>query len=156
MLHHVIDRRLSGKNKSIGNRERFLRRYRDQIRDVVKRAVSGRGIRDMERGEDISLPRHDLSEPAFGHASGGRREMVHPGNEEFVRGDRIKRPRGGGGQRQRPGRRTRRQQRRRLRLPDFARRIHCSISSTIWHCRIWCEPSCSRIRLSGSTDAPAI
>ena len=97
MLHHVIDRRLSGKNKSIGNRERFLRRYRDQIRDVVKRAVSGRGIRDMERGEDIALPRHDVSEPAFGHASGGRREMVHPGNEEFVRGDRIKRPRGGAG-----------------------------------------------------------
>ncbi len=97
MLHHVIDRRLSGKNKSIGNRERFLRRYREQIREVVKRAVSGRGIRDMEQGEDISLPRHDLSEPAFGHASGGRREMVHPGNEEFVRGDRIKRPRGGAG-----------------------------------------------------------
>ena len=97
MLHHVIDRRLSGKNKSIGNRERFLRRYREQIREVVKRAVSGRGIRDMEQGEDISLPRHDVSEPAFGHASGGRREMVHPGNEEFVRGDRIKRPRGGAG-----------------------------------------------------------
>ena len=37
--------------------------------------MSGRGIRDMERGEDISLPRHDVSEPAFGHASGGRREM---------------------------------------------------------------------------------
>ncbi len=97
MLHHVIDRRLSGKNKSIGNRERFLRRYREQIREVVKRAVSGRGIRDMEQGQDISLPRHDVSEPAFGHAEGGRREMVHPGNEEFVRGDRIKRPRGGRG-----------------------------------------------------------
>ncbi len=97
MLHHVIDRRLSGKNKSIGNRERFLRRYREQIREVVKHAVSGRGIRDIEQGEDVSLPRHDVSEPAFGHANGGRREMVHPGNEEFVRGDRIKRPRGGGG-----------------------------------------------------------
>ena len=26
MLQQIIDRRLSGKNKSIGNRERFLRR----------------------------------------------------------------------------------------------------------------------------------
>ena len=39
MLHQVIDRRLSGKNKSIGNRERFLRRYREQIRDAVRKAV---------------------------------------------------------------------------------------------------------------------
>ena len=37
MLHQVIDRRLSGKNKSIGNRERFLRRYRDQIKDAVRK-----------------------------------------------------------------------------------------------------------------------
>jgi len=49
-LQQIIDRRLSGKNKSIGNRERFLRRHKDQIREAVKRAVDGRGIRDMERG----------------------------------------------------------------------------------------------------------
>ncbi|MBS0315693.1 MAG: DUF444 family protein, partial [Proteobacteria bacterium] len=42
MQYQLIDRRLSGKNKSIGNRERFLHRYRDQIRDAVRRAVSGR------------------------------------------------------------------------------------------------------------------
>ncbi|MEO8248222.1 MAG: YeaH/YhbH family protein [Burkholderiales bacterium] len=96
MLHHVIDRRLSGKNKSIGNRERFLRRYREQIRDVVRRAVSGRGIRGMEEGEDIAIPKRDVSEPVFSHGPGGIREMVHAGNEEFVRGDRIRRPRGGG------------------------------------------------------------
>ena len=39
MLHQVIDRRLSGKNKSIGNRERFLRRHKEQIREAVKRAI---------------------------------------------------------------------------------------------------------------------
>lgn len=96
MLHQIIDRRLSGKNKSIGNRERFLHRYRGQIRDAVRRAVSGRSIRDMEQGEDITLPRHDVSEPVFGHGPGGTRESVHPGNQEYVRGDRIERPAGGG------------------------------------------------------------
>ncbi|MBI5275610.1 MAG: YeaH/YhbH family protein [Burkholderiales bacterium] len=96
MLHQVIDRRLSGKNKSIGNRERFLRRYKDQIRDAVRKAVGDRSIRDIEEGADISLPRRDVSEPVFGHAPGGSRELVHPGNEEYVRGDRIQRPQGGG------------------------------------------------------------
>ncbi len=96
-LQQIIDRRLSGKNKSIGNRERFLRRYRSQIREAVRQAVSGRGIRNLEQGEDIPLPRRDVSEPVFGHASGGSREYVHPGNQEYVKGDRIGRPQGGAG-----------------------------------------------------------
>ena len=97
MLQQIIDRRLAGKNKSIGNRERFLRRHQDQVRDAVRRAVDGRGIRDMERGEDISIPKRDISEPVFGHGNGGTREMVHPGNQEYVAGDQIERPKGGGG-----------------------------------------------------------
>ena len=96
MLHQVIDRRLSGKNKSIGNRERFLRRYRDQIKDAVRKAVGDRSIRDLEEGTDITLPRRDVSEPVFNHGPGGTREMVHPGNQEYVKGDRIAKPQGGG------------------------------------------------------------
>ncbi|MDP3821590.1 MAG: YeaH/YhbH family protein [Burkholderiales bacterium] len=97
MLQQIIDRRLAGKNKSIGNRERFLRRHHNQVRDAVRRAVDGRGIRDMERGEDIHIPKRDISEPVFGHGQGGTREMVHPGNQEYVAGDQIERPKGGGG-----------------------------------------------------------
>jgi hypothetical protein len=97
MLQQIVDRRLSGKNKSIGNRERFLRRYREQVREAVKKAVSGRSIRDIDQGEDIAIPRRDLSEPVFGHGQGGVRESVHPGNREYVRGDHIQRPQGGAG-----------------------------------------------------------
>ena len=96
-MQQIIDRRLAGKNKSIGNRERFLRRHKEQIREAVKRAVDGRGIRDIAQGEDIHIPKRDISEPVFGHGQGGMREMVHPGNQEYVRGDRIERPKGGGG-----------------------------------------------------------
>jgi uncharacterized sporulation protein YeaH/YhbH (DUF444 family) len=96
-MQAIIDRRLAGKNKSIGNRERFLRRHKEQIREAVKRAIDGRGIRDIERGEDIHIPKRDLSEPVFGHGQGGMREVVHPGNKDFIRGDRIERPKGGGG-----------------------------------------------------------
>jgi hypothetical protein len=87
MLQQIIDRRLAGKNKSIGNRERFLRRFRDQIREAVRKAVGDRSIKDVEHGTDISLPKRDISEPAFGHGTGGAREIVHPGNREYVRGD---------------------------------------------------------------------
>ena len=97
-LQSIIDRRLAGKNKSVGNRERFLRRYKEQVRDAVKRAVDGRSIRDVERGEEVRIPKRDLSEPVFGHGSGGMREVVHPGNKDFIRGDRIERPKSGGGQ----------------------------------------------------------
>ncbi|HEX2540712.1 MAG TPA: YeaH/YhbH family protein [Caldimonas sp.] len=97
MLQQIIDRRLAGKNKSIGNRERFLRRYQAQVREAVKKAIDKRGIRDIERGEDIHLPKRDIREPVFSHGSGGAREIVHPGNQEYVRGDQIERPQGGSG-----------------------------------------------------------
>ena len=96
MLQQVIDRRLSGKNKSIGNRERFLSRYRKQIREAVHKATSSRSIQDIAQGESITLPRRDVSEPVFGHGPGGDQERVYPGNQEYVRGDQIARPPGGG------------------------------------------------------------
>lgn len=96
-MQQIIDRRLAGKNKSIGNRERFLRRYKEQVKEAVKRAIDGRGIRDIERGEDIRIPKKDISEPVFGHGQGGIREVVHPGNREYVQGDRIEKPKGGQG-----------------------------------------------------------
>jgi uncharacterized sporulation protein YeaH/YhbH (DUF444 family) len=96
-LQSIIDRRLAGKNKSVGNRERFLRRHKTQVREAVKRAIDGRSIRDVERGEEVHIPKKDLSEPVFGHGSGGVREVVHPGNKDFIRGDRIDRPKGGAG-----------------------------------------------------------
>ena len=96
-LQSIIDRRLAGKNKSVGNRERFLRRYKGQVKEAVRRAIDGRGIRDIERAEDITIPKKDISEPVFHHGEGGVRDMVHPGNKEYIKGDRIERPKQGGG-----------------------------------------------------------
>jgi uncharacterized sporulation protein YeaH/YhbH (DUF444 family) len=92
----ITDRRLSGKDKSIGNRERFLERHKDQIREAVKRAIDSRDIKDIVEGEEIRIPKKDLREPIFGHGQGGRRKAVHPGNKEYVAGDRIARPDGSG------------------------------------------------------------
>ena len=97
MLHQIIDRRLAGKNKGIANRERFLRRYRDDIRRSVTEAVRDRGITEIEKSKSITIPRKDISEPVFRHGSGGMREVVHPGNQDYLQGDRIARPDGGSG-----------------------------------------------------------
>jgi uncharacterized sporulation protein YeaH/YhbH (DUF444 family) len=97
MALQIIDRRLAGKNKSVGNRERFVRRYKEQIAEAVRRAVSQRDIRHIEQDENITIPRKDIREPVFRHGPGGIRDTVHPGNTEHVRGDRIAKPQGGAG-----------------------------------------------------------
>jgi uncharacterized sporulation protein YeaH/YhbH (DUF444 family) len=97
-LAYLIDRRLQGKNKSAGNRERFLRRYKGQIKDAVARAIKGRSITDFEKGEKVSIPVKDINEPTFGHAQGGVWETVRPGNKEYQKGDQLQRPKGGAGQ----------------------------------------------------------
>lgn len=96
-MTYLIDRRLNGKDKSAVNRQRFLKRYRSHVKRAVSDAVSKRSIKDMKRGESISIPKRDIGEPVFGHGPGGFRKRVLPGNKEFTAGDRIKRPPGGGG-----------------------------------------------------------
>ena len=96
-MSYVIDRRLNGKNKSTVNRQRFLRRYKQHIKKAVEEAVSKRSITDMEHGEQISIPSRDIDEPVLHHGRGGSQGQVHPGNKEFIAGERIPRPSGGGG-----------------------------------------------------------
>jgi len=91
-MTQIIDRRINGKHKSAVNRQRFLRRFRQQIKRAVSDAIDSRSITEVDQGEKINIPTKDTHEPVFGHGSGGRRDAVHPGNKEFVSGDRIARP----------------------------------------------------------------
>lgn len=97
-MGNFIDRRLNGKNKSTVNRQRFLRRHKQQIKESIADAVNKRSITDVESGEDITIPSRDIREPSFHQGRGGQREVVHPGNDQFSPGDRIERPQGGAGQ----------------------------------------------------------
>jgi hypothetical protein len=96
-MNSLIDRRLNGRNKSAVNRERFLRRYKNQVRKAVRDLIRERSIEEMDQGGEINLPTRDISEPRLRHGTGGDREIVHPGNREFATGDTIDRPDGGGG-----------------------------------------------------------
>jgi hypothetical protein len=101
---HIIDRRLNPKGKSIGNRQRFIRRARAEIAKVVQEASSRRNVADIAQGDRVVIPSHGLKEPMFrkGH-SGGTRSHVLPGNKEFVPGDKLPRPPSGGGRGGREG-----------------------------------------------------
>lgn len=96
-MSYLIDRRLNAKNKSMVNRQRFLHRHRKHIKEAVADAVGKRSITDIDSGEKISIPQRDIQEPVFNLGQGGRRTIVSPGNKEFITGDHIARPEGGGG-----------------------------------------------------------
>ncbi|WP_286266267.1 YeaH/YhbH family protein [Thalassotalea atypica] len=97
-MANFIDRRLNSKNKSTVNRQRFIRRYKNQIKKSVSDAINKRGVTDIESGENISIARKDLSEPIFHQGEGGIKDRVHPGNDQFSTGDKINRPPKGAGQ----------------------------------------------------------
>ena len=95
-MSQFIDRRLNSKNKNAVNRQRFVRRFKAQIKQAVNEAASKRSITDIERGEKIIIPTKDTSEHRFHHGNGGVWEATHTGNKEFVTGDHIKRDSVGG------------------------------------------------------------
>jgi uncharacterized protein len=97
-MSQFIDRRQNKAAKSVVNRQRFLRRFKSQIKRAVSDAISRRSITEIDQGEQINIPAKDLSEPHFQHGKGGRVERVLPGNDQFLSGDRIKREQQGGGQ----------------------------------------------------------
>ena len=97
-LSHFIDRRKNPKGKSLGNRQRFLKRARAQIKDAVNKSLRDRSMKEIDKGEKISIPSKSTAEPRFRlDPQKGSREVVHPGNKEFGKGDRIKKPPKGAG-----------------------------------------------------------
>ncbi|MCL1127380.1 YeaH/YhbH family protein [Shewanella surugensis] len=102
-MANFIDRRLNAKGKSTVNRQRFIQRYKKQIKQAVSDAVTRRSVTDVDKGEEISIPTRDINEPSFHQGAGGVREKVHPGNDQFIRGDKIERPPSGDGRGAGPG-----------------------------------------------------
>ncbi|MDR3514770.1 MAG: YeaH/YhbH family protein [Azospirillaceae bacterium] len=95
---NVIDRRLNPQGKSLANRQRFLKRAKEQIVKAVRDASAKRNIQDIEGGDKIAIPTGGVREPSFHHADrGGIRDYVVPGNKDYTEGTTIPRPQGGGG-----------------------------------------------------------
>ncbi|HEY4114323.1 MAG TPA: YeaH/YhbH family protein [Rhizomicrobium sp.] len=98
-MTHFIDRRLNPKGKSLGNRQRFLRRARAQIREAVQKSLKDAAVADIDKDRKIKISSKGTKEPRFrlDPKSGGEHDFVLPGNKEFMPGDEIKKPRSGDG-----------------------------------------------------------
>ncbi len=95
---HFIDRRKNPKGKSLGNRQRFLKRARAHIKEAVNKSLRERSLKEIDKGEKITIPSKSTAEPRFRlDPEKGERDIVHPGNKEFGQGDRIKKPPKGAG-----------------------------------------------------------
>ncbi len=95
---HIVDRRLNPSGKNLANRQRFMRRAKAQIRKAVHESAGNRSIKDADEGGEVVLPAQGVQEPSFRRSSsGGIRDHLLPGNKEYVTGDTIQRPPGGGG-----------------------------------------------------------
>lgn len=100
MAHIIIDRRKNDKGKNTDNRHRFVRRVKQQVREAVKKTISGGNIEDItsDKGKKVNISGKGLKQPSFQHnKSGGVFDRVFPGNEDFNQGDRIPRPKDGAG-----------------------------------------------------------
>jgi uncharacterized sporulation protein YeaH/YhbH (DUF444 family) len=97
-MTQFIDRRLNSKKKSAVNRQRFIQRYKKQIKKAVSDAIAKRSITDIDKGEIINIPSKDITEPHFSLGEGGVVERVLPGNKQYIRGEHIEREEEGGGQ----------------------------------------------------------
>ena len=95
---NIVDRRLNPKSKSLGNRQRFLRRAKNEVREAVRDALKKRKVSDVAGGERVAIRSKSLREPTFRHSSNsGSRDFVLPGNHDYSAGDTIPKPKEGGG-----------------------------------------------------------
>jgi uncharacterized sporulation protein YeaH/YhbH (DUF444 family) len=96
---HFIDRRLNPKGKSLGNRQRFLKRARTQIREAVQKSLKDSAVADLAKDRKIKISTRGTKEPRFrlDPRTAGERDFVLPGNHDFTPGDEIKKPKSGGG-----------------------------------------------------------
>lgn len=99
-MPQFIDRRLNPKGKSLGNRQRFIRRAKASIRDAVQKELKDGKVTDFVGEKKISIPSKTTKEPRFYlDSKTGEQIWVAPGNKEFSEGDQIKKPpQNGGGQ----------------------------------------------------------
>ena len=90
----IIDRRLNQGQKNLGNRQRFIRKAKDQIKKAITKNIKN----DTDSDENIKIPIDSIDEPTFGNDwNTGINRRVLPGNKDYVPQDQIERPKGGDG-----------------------------------------------------------
>jgi len=99
MSHVIIDRRKNDKGRSSINRQKFIGRVRNKLKDAIKKTIGQTNIQDLTKGKaKVKIPVGDLGEPKFHHDPNfGENDTVIPGNDRFIPGDKIQRRRAADG-----------------------------------------------------------
>jgi len=89
-----VDRRKSGKGKSLQNRQRLLKRIQDAIRSSKPTDIDADGIKNVHNNSGavnpVSVANDCLYEPTFHYAAGtGEYDVVLIGNDHWERGDEF-------------------------------------------------------------------
>jgi uncharacterized sporulation protein YeaH/YhbH (DUF444 family) len=90
-----VDRRSTGRGKSLNNRQKLLDRIKESIRgakpdDIGAQGVTGGTSTGKSLVNPVSIARHALHEPTFHYAPHtGKRDIVLPGNDKWLRGDEF-------------------------------------------------------------------
>lgn len=95
----IIDKRHQPpSDRYYSSRDRFLDRNRGKIREAIDKSLSDSTLEGIgKRGVDVTIPNEGINEPHIHHGKGGVTERVLPGNKQFNAGDRLPKPKGGGG-----------------------------------------------------------
>lgn len=94
---NIIDKRNVKRDSSTENRNRFLKRIKQTIKEQIPRIINKRSLRDTDsKGGNIRVNGKSISEPEIYHGYGGNTDRVHPGNKEYIEGDLISKPKKGG------------------------------------------------------------
>jgi uncharacterized sporulation protein YeaH/YhbH (DUF444 family) len=103
-----IDRRKTGRGKSLPNRQRLLRRIKDSIKSAKPDDIDSGGVKNSQSSSKrqlsnpVKVAREALKEPNFMYAqASGERNIVLPGNDVWERGDEF--PLSGGDEEQGSG-----------------------------------------------------
>ncbi|NRP20950.1 hypothetical protein LPJGGPFB_04209 [Ensifer adhaerens] len=97
-MPNFIDRRLNPKDRSLGNRQRFFKRVREELKRTIRDQIKSDRITDVDATHGVPIPKRGADEPSFHHSrASGERNYVLPGNETFSPGDRLRKPETGGG-----------------------------------------------------------
>ena len=92
-----VDRRKTGRGKSLPNRQKLLKRIKDSIRAAKPQDIDSAGVKGgasagagKQLANPVKVARDALAEPTFRYASrSGEMEIVLPGNDKWLKGDEF-------------------------------------------------------------------
>lgn len=98
-MTNITDTRKNPPNKSGGNRQRFIKRVEGKIKKALPDVIQQNDIKGMtSKDGKVRVPIRGVKEPNFTHdGETGDKGYVRPGNDQFQQGDKIKKPKKGGG-----------------------------------------------------------